>query len=115
MSENPFLKNAMELLGPPPAQQESLRRPTIERDIPIPEIARPATYESKYPFREMAPPHGTTAASGATIDWHYDSFLFPPSVTAGQAKAAAGMAAPRLGMKFTLRTTPEGIRCWRVA
>ena len=43
------------------------------------------------------------------------SFLFPQFITSGGAAAAMSYASKTYGLKFTVRKTPEGYRCWRIA
>lgn len=42
------------------------------------------------------------------------SFLFPDSHKRGSAYRQAQIASKLYGRKFVVRTTPEGLACWRV-
>ena len=44
-----------------------------------------------------------------------DSFLFPVGMPVRKARALAFSNGKRLGKKFATRSTPLGVRCWRVA
>lgn len=44
-----------------------------------------------------------------------DSFLLPENtVRGGTLRHYASMAGARLDRKFSVRKTPEGLRCWRI-
>jgi hypothetical protein len=62
----------------------------IDKGIPLP---------GKYPFDKMEVG---------------DSFLVPAHIPRTTATAAATRYGKSLGMKFSFRITPEGLRCWRV-
>lgn len=68
----------------------------IEKNVPVP-TARSA--RAKYPFKEMDVG---------------DSVLIPDESKAKAAVNAAFMVGTRDGKKFTSRSTPEGVRIWRV-
>jgi hypothetical protein len=63
----------------------------IEKNIPLP---------IKYPFAQMEVG---------------DSFLLPEGMKRNAASVAAMRYGNPLGRRFTIRKTPEGFRCWRVA
>lgn len=71
----------------------------IDKGVTLPKRSNGGVGKGKYPWREMEVG---------------DSFLFPPTVSAGSAAARYNLVAKRLGRKFTIRTTSEGIRCWRI-
>ncbi len=62
----------------------------IESGIPMP---------AKFPFAEMK---------------LGDSFLVPESTSRNVVTVYARRHAIKTGMKFTIRQTPEGYRCWRI-
>lgn len=62
----------------------------IESGIPLP---------TKFPFAQMQVG---------------DSFLIPPDTQRTAVDAAARRYGNKRGMKFTVRSTPHGFRCWRV-
>jgi hypothetical protein len=62
----------------------------IESGIPMP---------AKFPFAEMKV---------------NDSFLVPESTSKNVVGVYARRHAIKTGMKFTVRKTPEGYRCWRI-
>jgi hypothetical protein len=73
--------------------------------------------EKGIPLTQMS---GGGRNSLALYPWHKmeigDSFLFPPHINKidkAQGNKAYGQKAT--GFKFKCRTTPEGIRCWRIA
>jgi hypothetical protein len=70
----------------------------IDRDVPL--APRGNSRVSKYPFADM------------NIG---DSFLFPSHRKVTAAGAVCAYARKRTGFKFATRTTPEGVRCWRIA
>lgn len=70
----------------------------IEKNIPAPNNG--VRGSPKYPFRKMEVG---------------DSFLFPAGARLASSSRAAGDAGRMMGGKFACRTTPEGIRCWRIA
>ena len=43
------------------------------------------------------------------------SFLFPKFISDGGVSSAVVYASKAYGLKFTVRKTPEGYRCWRIA
>lgn len=43
-----------------------------------------------------------------------DSFLVPQGVTRNRVKSAASYWARKLGYRFSIRVTQDGIRVWRV-
>ena len=51
--------------------------------------------------------------------WPYmevgDSHLKPAEFSDGYFRAFASQAGKRLGRKFSVRKTPEGLRVWRIA
>jgi hypothetical protein len=70
----------------------------IDRGIPVaPDKRGRAVGRSKYPFSAMKPG---------------DSFLFPKAIK--NASSRAHHAKRATGYNFVTRSTPEGIRCWRV-
>lgn len=66
----------------------------IEKGVPLPPVK---TRQPKYPLAAMQVG---------------DSFLLPPDMTGTKANIYSKASA--LGMKVTLRATPEGLRVWRV-
>ena len=62
----------------------------IESGIPMP---------AKFPFAEMKVG---------------DSFLVPDGTNRSTVAVYANRHGKKTGTKFTLRRTPEGIRCWRI-
>jgi hypothetical protein len=74
----------------------------VDRNIPIPSelgrAATPGSWQPKYPWANMA---------------IGDSFLVPGAKSGWWS--AYHKAGRRLGRTFIVRTTPEGLRCWRVA
>jgi hypothetical protein len=68
----------------------------IDKGIPLPNDGR----LTKYPFK------------GMKIG---DSFLFPEETTPNNAYSLAISAGVRLKLKFSVRKTSEGYRCWRIA
>ena len=66
----------------------------IEKNINIP------ISSGKYPFKSMSVG---------------DSFLAPVGTVRGPLGTAAGRAAAEMNGKFTIRQTPDGLRCWRIA
>ena len=77
-----------------------LRVVPIDKDIPIPSISRGEGKAYSYPWRQMK---------------IGDSFLSPTRIGYASAHGNARETGQRLGKKFTIRTTPEGLRCWRIA
>lgn len=69
----------------------------IEKNVPVPKVIGPST--AKYPW--------------ATMEVG-DSFLSHVSKIACLVSARA-QAERKTGRKFITRTTPEGVRVWRVA
>lgn len=70
---------------------------TIDKNVPL--ARNHPGRRAKYPFGDMS---------------LGDSFLYPPGTERNAANSAASSAAKRLSMKFTVRMTDEGLRCWRV-
>src|SRR6185369_12801333 len=70
----------------------------IDRGIPIPKVARGIGKEFKYPWPQME---------------IGDSFLFPSHVSYSTAVGNAAKSGERLEMKFAVRWTLAGLRCWR--
>lgn len=62
----------------------------IESNVPVPR---------KYPFEHMKVG---------------DSFLIPDGMARTTVSVAAGRYAAKHKMKFTVRQTPQGFRCWRI-
>ena len=67
----------------------------IDKNVPMPT----AQSHQKYPFMDMDVG---------------DSFSVPEGCLQG-VRNASHMAGKRKGLKFTVRKTNEGYRCWRVA
>ena len=72
----------------------------IDRNIPMPKIAYGIGKTNKYPWPEMK---------------IGDSFLFPPKVAYSSAHGNARDTGKRLGKRFAIRWTADGLRCWRTA
>lgn len=70
----------------------------IDKKIPIPNGAD-GKFARKYPFPEMKVG---------------DSFLFPPGTGQHTARSGACQWGKKSGRKFIVRTTKQGLRCWRV-
>jgi hypothetical protein len=62
----------------------------IDKGIPLPE---------KFPFERMDVG---------------DSFLVPQDISRSTVNVAATRYGEKWRMKFTVRKTPEGLRCWRI-
>jgi len=63
----------------------------VESGIPMPQ---------RYPFKDMQVG---------------DSFAVPPQAKRPSVTVAAKRFGDKHGMKFTIRKTPDGFRCWRIA
>lgn len=72
----------------------------IDKNIPMPNPKRGRNKKYNYPWQKMEVG---------------DSFLYPPHVNYGTARGNVERMIEKLGRKFALRTTPEGLRCWRTA
>ena len=72
----------------------------IDKNIPMPKPPRGVGKKYNYPWKDMQ---------------IGDSFLYPSHVNYGTARGNVEVEKQRLGRKFALRTTPEGLRCWRIA
>jgi hypothetical protein len=70
----------------------------IDKDIPIPSKAT-GNKLRKYPWDELE---------------IGDSFLFPAEYGIKACSTRMHAAAHRSRKKYTSRTTPEGVRCWRI-
>lgn len=68
----------------------------IEKNIPVPSAK---SFREKYPFKHMDVG---------------DSVLIPAGARWKAAANAAWMVGYRDGKKFTSRSTPEGMRIWRI-
>jgi hypothetical protein len=71
----------------------------IEKGVPVAETPRSPGVKPIYPWKEMEVG---------------DSFLFRPNVGRQSAYNASSLRSGRMGRRYVVRSTPEGMRCWRV-
>lgn len=72
----------------------------IEKRVPIPDIHKDGAGRPwRFPFPKMEVG---------------DSFLFPKKMTSNRVGPYVQYAKRALGRTFSVRTTPQGVRCWRV-
>ena len=69
----------------------------IQKNIAMP---KNRTGRPKYPWKELK---------------IGESFLFPEGLSNGGMHSNAQATGRRINRKFSIRKTPEGYRCWRIA
>lgn len=72
----------------------------IDKDVPLLKSNQTGSATRKYPFNEMEVGH---------------SFLINGGLDPEKVRQAAYGFGKVHGLKFAVRKTPEGLRCWRVA